>query len=442
MRFVLKYRIVFLLFVFSSSAVYGQPKNIKVRVDSSWGGLGAPASSHFNQTVQQEHAASLIRAIKKPPLKEPDASNLGVTSTWLRSHADKAGTHMSRIHYAEGTEQQKDLFKAAFADKQTLGSRLKDVYAGFHTDDYPHIRVRIWLDDGTVISLKTDSQNPFMLPWQISSNGTVTKTYNANISRALYALLPENFTNCERLISEQESSLGLLGMLATETENAIESQWNLLGAEQVAPDALSILRRAYKVRRAEVNSYHNLNYGKEWSGGEPHEENLDVDLWRPGFPKNFVTSAILLRDKGATQGVDSVSERAALYEKLVLSIKWLTDYFADHPQENAWLFYVHGESLTDKGMQIFAADMNGAGHPELVERVRPVMHQAALLETGFGDYWIILPDKSAVLWRWDSLSHILNWKPSQLPAHECTAYSPVSGGCAGVVISPQGHLLP
>jgi hypothetical protein len=102
------------------------------------------------------------------------------------------------------------------------------------------------------------------------------------------------------------------------------------------------------------------------------------------------------------------------------------------------MFYVHGESLTDKPMRVFADDMKAIGRNDLVERVHTVQHQASLLETGHGDYWIILPDKTAILWRWQSLDHIMKWKVIDFPAHECTDYRTVSGGCAGVAISPGG----
>jgi hypothetical protein len=79
-------------------------------------------------------------------------------------------------------------------------------------------------------------------------------------------------------------------------------------------------------------------------------------------------------------------------------------------------------------MHVFATDMKAAGRNGLVTRVRSVQHQAALFVSGHGDHWIILPDKTAILWRWESLDHILKWKVNEFPAHECTDYRTVSGG--------------
>src|ERR1700733_11532154 len=87
---------------------------------------------------------------------------------------------------------------------------------------------------------------------------------------------------------------------------------------------------------------------------------------------------------------------------------------------------------------VFADDMKAIGRNDLVELVQAAQYQAALLESGHGDYWIILPDKTAIMWRWESLDHILKWKVIDFPAHECTDYRTVSGGCAGVLISPGG----
>ena len=151
-------------------------------------------------------------------------------------------------------------------------------------------------------------------------------------------------------------------------------------------------------------------------------------------------AAILLRQNGNTEGASELLKRAPMYEDLVFSVPWLNAYLMGHPEEHAWLFYVHGESLTDKAMHVFAADMKAAGQNGLVERVHTVQHQASLFESGHGDYWIILPDKTAIMWRWESLDHILKWKVHEFPAHECTDYRTVSGGCAGIVIAPDGTI--
>ena len=194
-----------------------------------------------------------------------------------------------------------------------------------------------------------------MIPWKIIRGETTTVTYNADISRALLALLPEKFTNREALSDENEYATGLLQELAGDTGNQVKTGWEALKAQHKAGVALTILKQSYQVRRSDANSYHNLDYGKEWSGGDSHEENLHVDLWKPSFPKNFLVAAVLFRNGQQTIGADALSQASSQYEDLVLSIGWVKKYWNAHPDEHAWLFYVHDRSFTEKAMRIFEA---------------------------------------------------------------------------------------
>jgi hypothetical protein len=432
-----------------SHCVHAQSQLNSLEVQSSWGGLGNAAHSEFSverkgdgfasghQSVSSNALNALVAAVAEASISKPAAANLGITPQWRRSHMDEAGSNASRLYYREGLPEQKELFQAAFVDENTLALRLKRVYEHSHTDDYPHMRLELVMSNGSTITLTTDSQSPYMLPWTITTNGTTRETYNAKISHALFVLLPPKFANRERLTED-----GLSEMIGEETATTVESRWELIRAEHDSGDALSILRTKYEVHGATVDSYHGLAFGKAWDGGEPHEENLHATLTQPGFPKGFAISAILLREHGKTDGAHELLSTAPVYQKLVLSIPWLDTYLRSHPQENEWMFYVHGESFTDKAMHIFADDMKTVGRNDLIQLVGAVQHQAALLETGYGDYWIILPDKTAIMWRWQSLTHILNWKVGEFPAHECTDYRTVSGGCAGIVISPDGIVEP
>lgn len=426
-------------------SVHAQATLNSLKVESSWGGLGRPARSELSverkgdgfvagqQAVSASALYALVAAVRDTPISKPTAANLGITLQGLRSHAEEAGSNTSRLHYKEGLPEQKSLFEAAFVDESTLPLRLERVYEHSHTDDYPYMRLQFALTDGSALTLTTHSQNPHMLPWTIKVDGATRETYNAEISQALLAILPPKFANRERLSGD-----GLYAMIGEETATTIKSRWELLRAEHDSGNALSILRTKYEVRDATVDSYHGLAYGKAWDGGEPHEENLHATLTRPEFPKGFAVSAVLLREHGETRGAHELLSSAPAYQHLVLSVPWLETYLRKHPEENEWMFYVHGESLTDKALHIFANDMKAVGRSDLIQRVEAVQHQAALLETGYGDYWIILPNKTAVMWRWQSLTHILNWKVGEFPSGECTDYRTVTGGCAGTVISPNG----
>jgi hypothetical protein len=449
---------------FALATAEGQSKLVQtITIRSSWGGLGTPRHSriviqregnHYvanDRTIRKEEVQALLNAIEEPRISAPNGTNLGVTSQWLQNHSEEAGEYAIVFNYQAGSAQQKELFRSSFTSDRTIQKRLDSLYASFHTDDYPHMAVELTFEDGTSQTAKSDSQHPFMVPWSISHNGVTAETYNANISRALLTLLPSEFANREALTDEQQYATGLLQELAQETGSEVETRWKGIGAQDRAGNALRSLKKTYQVRRADVNSYHGLDFGKEWAHGEPQEENLHVDLWRPGFPKNFIVTAVLQRHKEKVEGADVFQTKAAPYEELVLSIDWLRNYWNTHPNEYAQLLYVHGHSFTDKAMEIFSADMKDAGRPDLIARVRAVQDRAALLQTaskdysiefGNGDYWIVLPDKSMILWRWQSSKNILRWNQMEFSAHECSAYGTVTGGCSGTLISPSGKIIP
>lgn len=457
-------RFVALIFVsITFYPVYAQvtsPRTITIR--SSWGGLGKPSHSelviqriadHYaanGRTIPREQVQALQNAIEEPRLDTPNVANLGLARHWLRDHAEESGKYATYVDYESGSEEQKNLFQAVFTDNRTIQRRLNSIYASSHTDDYPHMVVELVFDDQTTLAVTSNSQHPYMIPWTVSRREGAANSYNANISRAIFALLPSEFTNREALTAGNDYSDGLMAALAQATGSEVENRWETLGAKSKAGDAIRALKRDYEVRRSDVNSYHGLGFGKEWKDGNPQEENLQADLWHPGFPQGFVVAAVLMRHDGKVEGADVLAERAARYEQLVLSIGWLRQYWSSNPKEHARMFYVHGVSFTDKAMRIFAADMKAAGHEDLIQRVRAVQNKVVLLETssqdhsleyGNGDYWIILPDKSMVLWRWQSMNNVLMWKPKVLSAKECSDYGTVTGGCSGIVVSPEGKII-
>ena len=200
--------VLLLFFSFAGAASRAQERHVRtITVRSAWGGLGKPGRSDIviqhegnrfvtnGRIVRSELVDALLSAIEEPVLSSPSGANLGVTAQWLKDHADEAGKFATYFDYETGTPEQKDLFRSAFTNNQTIQRRLDSLYAGFHTDDYPHMRVELVLDDGSTVLIQSDSQHPFMIPWKVKRGDVASDTYNANISRALFALLPAQFTN-------------------------------------------------------------------------------------------------------------------------------------------------------------------------------------------------------------------------------------------------------
>jgi len=321
-----------------------------------------------------------------------------------------------------------------------LQTRLDRVYEGSHTDDYPSMSVTIEFADDTSIIAKSHSQNPLMLPWCVGPDSKCTETFNAHISQALFAVLPKKFADRERL-RDSDAFGGIAPQMGLYISGDLEREWNMIGVRDKDSESLAELRKHFTVRYADINTWNDVAFNEVPNTGKTVDENLQVILWRPGFPPKFVIEAHLLRKNGVTEGADELPEKANRYANAVLAVGWLHEFFRKHLQEGGFVTYVHGLSMTDKAMRIFSADMKAVGHVDLIQRVKDSQNDAALLETGSGDWWIVLPDHSMILWRWGSLKPILKWPMNTFDAKRCTDYQEVSGGCSGTVISPEGEIV-
>ena len=212
---------------------------------------------------------------------------------------------------------------------------LPSLFSFSRTDDYPHVTVTVSFEDGSTIEAKTNSQYTFMIPWKLSGNDE-HKSYDIAISRAVSGLMPKDSVNKERLIGN-----GFASELAQAVMRNIEPEWKMLGVEGRAGDALAALRRVYTVKSADINSYHNKEYGLSWKPKGPYETNLDAVLHKPALPENLSVQLILLYDQNKVEGVDDFLKTADNYESLVLSVAWLNAFLRENPKLNAWLYFVH-----------------------------------------------------------------------------------------------------
>jgi len=221
----------FLLFLAAFGLAPAQGQQVQsITIHSAWSGLGQTGEADLNirrvrnrysdgnRAISEEQVQAFVQSLKQPPLAKADAANLGINAEWLNAHVEKAWER-SFIFMGRPLEsvEAKRVFSAAFVDENTLPERLEDVYRGFHTDDYPHMELNVKFTDGTSISIKSNSQNPYMLPWAVTNRATTDTTFNADISRTLLVLLPDPFLNRERLTDEEKYATGLFAELAQRT---------------------------------------------------------------------------------------------------------------------------------------------------------------------------------------------------------------------------------
>jgi hypothetical protein len=379
----------------------------QVEIKSHWGGLGTPQQTDLviqnkagiyklgRKRIDAASVDALVEAVQQPLIPKPSLESLGLTKAWLQEQVSGIPMESSWSKLKGGTPRQRELFENSFADPDFVSKVLPSLFSFSRTDDYPSVEVTVSRDDGSNITISSLSQYSFMLPWSVSTNGNTFSTFNSRISAAVAALMPSKSTNRERIVDKDFDA-----ELAEAVMKHLETDWNLLGVEDKAASTLAILRAQYTVKSADINPYHDVAFGTKWNKGKGEEENLHATLQRSDFPKNFYDTVILLYKDRQVSGAEEFIHNAGRQEQLVLSVPWVVQVLAKYPRLGISLLWVHDQSLSDKAMRNFAADMHALGKGDLAEEVRRVQKDVALLNVSYGDYWLVLPDRRMVLWRY------------------------------------------
>jgi hypothetical protein len=452
----------YLLFILAVALTFpaalqaADPSIVRVEISSTWGGLGMPQKTelvienengdyHLGSTrIEPALVESLQSSIREPVQGKPTLDNLGITEEWLKTAEDKLEKDAEQddgdsmlYKLGQGSPDQKAIFRRSYADREFVAKVLPNLFCCRHTDDNPNVRVTIVYADGSRTILCSYSQSEFMLPWKIEGGTGNMKTFNKNISVAVAAMMPDKATNRERV-----SGSGMDLALGWTVMDALANEWNLSNARAQAGEALDKIGNVYQILSADVNPYHDVTFGVYVEDKpDEREENLHLDLKRPDFPQGFTLTAILLCNDRKVFGVDQFLQDVPRYQDLTLSVPWLAKLRTKCPKCGTTLIWVHNQSLSDKALKNFTADMHAVKKDALANEVRQVQSQVAVLNVSYGDWWLVLPDRRTILWRYESVSGLLGHKKSEFSVHECTDYQGVSGGCVGAVFSPDGERI-
>ena len=177
---------------------------------------------------------NLIKVIFEPKVVELNLNDWGITQTWLNNNVNPDFTG---FYYGadEPSSTQKELYINSFTDLRIMKRVLGRYYQNYSSmnDDYPEVSLIITGTNGEEIRIFSDFQGPFMIPWQISSLvkyvSKTIKTYNIRVSKAIAAILPNDFLNLTRINGKARPFFkqNLTRFLYYE----IEDEWNKLGAD-------------------------------------------------------------------------------------------------------------------------------------------------------------------------------------------------------------------
>jgi hypothetical protein len=384
-------------------------------------------------TVSPDAVLALVRALSAPEMPTPVLSNLGITRTWLEQRASEEGKRVGALGEPNDERQQK-FFHDSFTDLTLVKRLLPRVVGATWTGDGVWVHFVVEFANGHIWTAETTSLTAFTLPWTCKADGKTTRTFNADISRAVARLLPEGAVNRDRLAGK-----GLEDQIHFQVEGAIKQRWQQIGAEDIAGEALALLREKYTIRRTEVSDHIGLHFGPDQYIDGTREKSLQADVRLDSFPENLTVATVFQLENGKAIGLDDFLRNGSQYERLVLENPWVMASLRSHSDLGAWLVFVKDASMSDKAMRIFAADMHALGRDDLTQEVSAHRYEVADLSY-YGNELILFPDHHAIVWRWDPSRDVFAWPGSALKTQECSDYNTLNQGCVAAEVELDGSL--
>jgi hypothetical protein len=396
------------------------------------------------QAVDPNLIKSLVSALTAPTNPEPNLDDLGITPAWLKGHAASVAQRVSETTLIGREHVPQAALESTFADPVIMDKIVPELFDRRHyacVDCAHHrfeVRVTVTFDDSSNLSAFASSEFPFMLPWHLS-NATA---YNAGISRAVAALMPDNSANRSLLLAEK---------LDMQLGHAAVWQARNLDVERRTGGTFEALRTKCTVITASIGDYSDPVLRRP---EQPSSENPSVlfQLRRSDTPDIFFDDELVLPyADGSAVGADAFLQRAPQYEQLVLSVPWLNQFVQQNKRiVRPRLAFSHGMSFSDAAEQAFSEDMHAIGQDKSIVKAEAAKDQIALLTVGFGaeeSDWLVFPDRHMLLWRYFQVPiygkpDLLKWQPAAFPRKPCAKIKNNFVGCVGVEVSPDGALIP
>jgi hypothetical protein len=403
-----------------------------------------------DDVVDANLVATLANALRAPVNPAPTREDLGFTPAWLKSNASSLGQSFAATTFIGGKPIHQSAFELAFADPAAVDKAIPLLFQRrmcLDCDRFTQtVEISVRFDDGTRIGARTSSEFPYMLPWHLQSDGRDLVAYNADISRAIAALMPEKSANRSRLAAQRlASELGNILLMQKEHEVRLQEVESRTGG------TLSVIRAKYEVESAHISAKNGGDWDREVNvAGAP---DLVLRLKAADQPPNFSDNVALAYVDGKVAGTDQFMNDGQKFEKLVLSVPWLTQYAQNHPRTPIEIAYVHHASLSDEGLSAFSADMRAIGRENVIAEVEAHKSEIAFVSVGSGmgrSDWLVLPNRHMLLWRFWRLplrpivtaSELPAWTDSEYSAKPCVGSRNNFLHCVGREVSPEGNLLP
>jgi hypothetical protein len=425
----------------ASATTLAQPKtSIKtIEIHSRWSGLGPAGESNLridqHDGTFQSNGKRIDNRLVIQLLQEIDASadfptlqNLGITDSWLQA---KAGSTLPD-KLRESPQSERNLFLDSFRNIRLVEKLLPDILRQGWTDDYPRIELRVVRSDGSTTLVGSERQNIFMTPFGITEQGRLRLSYNANLSRSIAALLPNGFTNRERL-----SGVRLASEVAEKVMTYLQDDLSLLETKNRLGPEVKQLEGRYTLQETAINYVSSVDV--ETVGGRSRRWN--AELQRNDLAKNIRIGVSLPYENNKLANFDLFLRNIDAIVALPLSVPWLSRYFSEHPETTMEIRFVTDRSMSPKAVSYFADTMKSLSAEALLAEVQPLLGASSfvVITTPAGwSRWVVLPDRRMVLFDFQG-NAVLRWRPGDFETR--TRYDTKFWRMAKAVINPEGQIV-
>jgi hypothetical protein len=184
-----------------------------------------------------------------------DERECGADEAWLSANYAKALEEYTHRKLNRLSSKQIDLFKSRLVDLRGSQTDFEELFKHWHTDDSPKVSVNVKADNRE-FGVQSDSQFPFMLPWQ--GTDSARGGYTCRISRAVAGVVGRGFPNRDRLLLGDELRRDLM----QQTMNSIKHDWDLLDTQNRVGTEVAPVFAQFTVLKSEISNLSSYRPGR------------------------------------------------------------------------------------------------------------------------------------------------------------------------------------
>jgi len=387
----------------------------------------------------------LLLNLNERVVAKVDVASLGITKEWLESNFEEFSRTL--IGWTEGkfSEKQKQLVRETFTDIKKINDAINAYYKSSWTDDYPSVVVEIRTKK-EMITISSEAQQLFMIPWEINIEGRKTVNYNHHISETLARLLQDNFPNKSRLQTEplQGKISGIHGLVFSVARDLLEHELEQLDITELSKSVQQLLSDKFIVDGQSTGYFFGYDSVSKYK----------ADAWlaklRLKNPQNiwFEVALPLFGHELTTTQIQIFSSRADEYIDRIKSITWLQNYLSRNPDVVVEILFDDKSSINSEDRRdfaTFAGELCGA--KELMEAIDPKIEASVKIRLRKDDRkildfseWLVLPNSDSVLLEhdWNATNVLSEIKPeagAQVFACDLGVFG------TGLIVSPEGKVI-